>query len=163
MNTRKTLLVNLFAIVLLFASLTSHASDSHHGADHLTVYKSPSCGCCGKWITHMQREGFHLQSNDSQQMQAIKQQLGIRAEYQSCHTAVSDTGYVFEGHIPAKFIARFLQDVPEHALGLSVPAMPVGTPGMEMGAGFMPYKILLLKKDGSSEVYANVASREEQL
>jgi len=75
---------------------------------------------------------------------------------------VSTDGFVFEGHIPAKFIHQFLNEKPENAIGLAVPAMPVGSPGMEVGNKFMPYQVLLLKADGSSEIYADVPTAEKQ-
>ncbi|WP_347331788.1 DUF411 domain-containing protein [Marinimicrobium locisalis] len=131
-------------------------------AKALTIYKSPTCGCCGDWVTHMEEAGFQASTEHPQQMRAIKMQLGIEPEYSSCHTGVSDEGYVFEGHIPAKVVQRFLENPPENALGLAVPRMPVGSPGMEMGERFEPYDVLLLKEDGSSEVYAHIDTAEEQ-
>ncbi len=82
--------------------------------------------------------------------------------YGSCHTAVTENGYVFEGHVPARYIAQFLNDPPAGAVGLSVPAMPVGSPGMEYKDEFMPYQVLLVNKDGSVEVYASVESYQQQ-
>ena len=73
---------------------------------------------------------------------------------QSCHTGVSADGYFFEGHIPAKFVTAFLANPPENAAGLAVPGMPAGSPGMEMGDRFNPYSVILVKKDGTTEVYA---------
>ena len=86
----------------------------------------------------------------------IKETLGIKPEYRSCHTGVSKDGYIFEGHIPSQYVAQFLSEDHPDALGLSVPGMPLGSPGMEVGDRFMPYEVLLLNKDGSSEVYAKV-------
>ena len=81
----------------------------------------------------------------------------------SCHTSVTDDGFVFEGHIPAKFIKKFLAEKPFGARGLAVPAMPTGTPGMEFGDLLQPYKIYLLKTDGSIEIYAEVNTAEDQI
>lgn len=131
-------------------------------ATALTVYKSPTCGCCADWITHVEGAGFDASVEHPQQMRAIKMQLGIAPTYSSCHTGVSEEGYVFEGHVPAKLVRRFLDDPPENALGLAVPRMPVGSPGMEMGDRFEPYDVLLLKEDGSSEIYARIESPSEQ-
>ncbi len=128
----------------------------------LEVYKDPNCGCCQKWINHIDQNGFQSKVINSQNVNVIKQNKGIRPQYRSCHTAISKQGYVFEGHVPAKFIQQFLSEKPDNTLGLSVPAMPIGTPGMEMGDRFMPYQVLLLKADGSSEVYAVINSYEEQ-
>ena len=128
----------------------------------LEVYKSPTCGCCTGWVDHMNESGFKLNAHDMDNLEPVKQAQGISREMRSCHTAVSKEGFVFEGHVPAKFIKRFLAEKPAGARGLAVPAMPVGTPGMEMGNKFMPYQIRLLKTDGSSEVYAKVSSFEQQ-
>jgi len=87
---------------------------------------------------------------------------GIKPNYRSCHTAVTRNGFAFEGHVPAKFIKQFLAEKHNNAIGLSVPAMPVGSPGMEVGERFMPYNVLILFKDGTSEVYAEVKTYEEQ-
>ncbi|WP_369802079.1 DUF411 domain-containing protein [Microbulbifer sp. Q7] len=81
---------------------------------------------------------------------------------QSCHTSVSADGYVFEGHIPAKLIRQFLRNPPAGARGLAVPAMPLGSPGMEVGDRFTPYKVLQLNRDGSTSVYANIDHFEQQ-
>ena len=128
----------------------------------LTVYKSPTCGCCEKWVTHMEEAGFSAVSRHPDNLNALKQQLGIKPGMHSCHTAVSTDGYVFEGHIPARYVQAFLANPPVDAIGLSVPAMPVGSPGMEVGDRFMPYQVLLLKQDGGTEVYAAVATAAQQ-
>jgi len=128
----------------------------------LDVYKSPTCGCCGKWIEHIENSGFEVDIHHPSNLAAVKRKQGIHVRYQSCHTAVSTDGFVFEGHIPAKFIHQFLSQKPKGAIGLAVPAMPVGSPGMEVGNKFKPYQVLLIKVDGSSEIYADVRTAEEQ-
>ncbi len=129
-------------------------------AHELIVYKDPQCGCCGAWAEHMTAAGFKVNTVNSKNMQSIKSQYRVAPNFQSCHTVVdSQTGYVFEGHIPASTITRFLEEKPVDALGLAVPGMPVGSPGMEMGDRFDDYDVLLLKKDGSSEVYEEVRSK----
>lgn len=127
----------------------------------LEVYKSPTCGCCGRWVAHVDA-AFRATVRHPADLDAVKARLGIAPRYRSCHTAVSERGYVFEGHIPVKYIRQFLADPPEDALGLSVPGMPVGSPGMEMGDRFTPYRVLLLKRDGTSTVYATVADADRQ-
>ncbi len=82
---------------------------------------------------------------------------------QSCHTAVTTDGYVFEGHVPAKHMAQFLKNPPSDAIGLAVPGMPVGSPGMEYQNQFMPYQIMQINKDGTTSVYADVESPQQQL
>lgn len=128
----------------------------------LQVYKSPTCGCCGQWVEHMRQAGFTAQVHDEDNLEAIKQNHGLPWNARSCHTAVSAEGYVFEGHVPAGIVKRFLAERPADARGLVVPDMPMGSPGMEMGDKFTPYEVLLLKKNGSTEVYVTVATQEEQ-
>ena len=129
----------------------------------LAVYKDPNCGCCGKWIDYMNNYGFDAKAHDTGQLSSLKQAKGIPANVQSCHTAISSQGFVFEGHIPATYVHQFLNDTPQGAIGLAVPAMPVGSPGMEYGDQFRPYQILLLNKDGSSSVYGEINSLEESV
>jgi hypothetical protein len=128
----------------------------------LTVYKSRTCGCCQKWIDHAEDHGFDINANNVTFMSDLKEDKGIAPNYRSCHTAESKEGYVFEGHVPAKYIKQYLANVPADSIGLSVPGMPVGTPGMEVGDRFMPYRIFLLNGDGTSSIYAEVATYEEQ-
>ena len=129
----------------------------------LSVYKDPNCGCCGKWIDYMNNHGFDAKAHDTNQLSSFKQAKGIPANVQSCHTAISSQGFVFEGHIPATYVYQFLNDTPPDSIGLAVPAMPVGSPGMEYGDQFRPYQVLLLNKDGSSSVYGEVNSLEESV
>ncbi len=131
----------------------------------LTVYKSPSCGCCEQWVFHLKDNQFSPEVEDTDALAAIKVKHGIRPEYQSCHTAVEEQGgYVFEGHVPAHLIQQFLAAPPKGAIGLAVPGMPIGSPGMVMGNRFDDYDVLVLNKDGSSRVYAHIdASTSERL
>ena len=92
-------------------------------------------------------------------MQEIKEKYNIKPEYRSCHTAVSEDGYIFEGHIPSKYITQFLSEKNSDAIGLSVPGLPLGSPGMEVGDRFTPYDVLILYKDGTSKVYAEINQR----
>jgi hypothetical protein len=131
-------------------------------AIELTVYKSRSCTCCQKWVTHVEEQGFDTKLNNITFLSNLKDSKGIPANYRSCHTAESNDGYVFEGHVPAKFIKQYLANIPEGSIGLSVPSMPVGTPGMEVGDRFIPYNILHLNTDGTVTVYKEVLTYEEQ-
>ncbi|MBL4781284.1 MAG: DUF411 domain-containing protein [Porticoccaceae bacterium] len=128
----------------------------------MDLYKSPSCGCCGKWAEHAEHRGFSLTSHHPADLNKLKLERGVAAQYQSCHTAVSAEGFVFEGHIPARFIQQFLAAPPAGAIGLAVPGMPAGSPGMEMGDRFTPYQVLLLKGDGGADVFAEVNTPLEQ-
>lgn len=128
----------------------------------LDVFKSPSCGCCEKWVANLETNGFKSMVHHPLDLNQEKLKRNIAPQYQSCHTAVSNEGYVFEGHVPANLIKRFLAEKPKNALGLAVPGMPAGSPGMEMGDHFTPYDVLLLNADGSSRVYARINSVHDQ-
>lgn len=127
----------------------------------LDVYKSPTCGCCELWVEHVDAQGFKSSVQHPDDMNAIKDKFGIKPEYQSCHTAVSKDGYIFEGHIPARLVKQFLAEKPANAIGLAVPGMPLGSPGMEVGDRITPYDVLVLQKDGTSAVYARVTTLEK--
>ncbi|MBL4743796.1 MAG: DUF411 domain-containing protein [Cycloclasticus sp.] len=122
----------------------------------LDVYKSPTCECCGRWVSHIGNNGIDAATHHPADLNLVKNQLGIRPQYQSCHTGVSKEGYIFEGHIPADVMQRFMKEKPEGVLGLAVPGMPIGSPGMEMGDRRDAYDVLLLNKDGSSTVYQQI-------
>ena len=117
----------------------------------VTVYKSPYCGCCHLWIEHLQQNGFQVTAKDVDDTAPHRQRLGMPAKLGSCHTAVVG-GYVIEGHVPAADIRRLLKEKPK-AVGLAVPGMPLGSPGME-SARPQPYDTLLVLKDGSTKVWA---------
>src|SRR5690606_30903363 len=115
------------------------------GPARVEVWKSPSCGCCADWIAHMRAAGFDVQVHDSGNV-AARARLGLPARYGSCHTALVG-GYVVEGHVPAADVARLLREKPA-ALGLAVPGMPVGSPGMdgpEYGGRRDPFDTLLVE------------------
>lgn len=147
--------------VFLSACSGSDPTDSDKGIA-LEVFKSPTCGCCGKWVSHLEKAGFNPTVRNQSSLDNIKKKFNISAELQSCHTAVTAEGFFFEGHIPAKFIQEFLSNPPEGAVGLAVPGMPAGSPGMEMGDRFSAYSIILIKTDGTREIFANVSSAQEQ-
>lgn len=121
----------------------------------IEVWRSPTCGCCGKWVKHLEANGFAVTVNDAapSTLEEIKRQAGIGENLASCHTAKID-GYVIEGHVPASDIKRLVAEHPD-AIGLTVPNMPIGSPGMEQPGGENePYDVLLVKKDGAVEVFA---------
>jgi len=113
--------------------------------------KSPTCGCCNKWIDHLKANGFGVRSYDTDNVAQHKARLGVPPGYGSCHTAEVD-GYVIEGHVPAREIKRLLKERPR-ARGLVVPAMPVGSPGMEADGCKDPYKVFLVNRNGSTRTY----------
>ena len=143
--------------ILLLVSLGSFEVHSNNvDESQLLIHKTPTCGCCKKWIKHLEEDGFLTLSEDHQSLQEIKEKYNIKPKYRSCHTGVSKDGYIFEGHIPSKYISQFLSEKNPNAIGLSVPGMPLGSPGMEIEGMFTPYNVLILFKDGSSKVYAEV-------
>lgn len=117
----------------------------------IDVYKSPTCGCCNKWIDHLKTNGFTVRSHDTDNVTQHKVRLGVPPGYGSCHTAEVN-GYVIEGHVPAREIKRLLKEKPR-ARGLVVPAMPVGSPGMEADGRKDPYKVFLVNRNGSTRTY----------
>lgn len=122
--------------------------------DTVTLYKSPSCGCCRLWGEHMEGEGFAVVSRDVTDMTAVKDSLGVPSTAGSCHTATVG-GYVVEGHVPAAQVRRLLRDRPD-ARGLAVPGMPLGSPGMEQGPQREAYNVLLLDEQGNTSVYESI-------
>ena len=127
------------------------------------VYKDVNCGCCKDWISHAEDNGLGATAHDVADVALFKDRYGVPNEMRSCHTAVTTDGYVFEGHVPAKHMAQFLENPPAQAIGLAVPGMPVGSPGMEYQNKFEPYQIMQLNKDGTTQVYADIESSQQQL
>jgi len=122
-------------------------------ADEMTVYRSPTCGCCGKWLEHVKQNGFSVKDIVTNDVQAIKNSHGVGAELASCHTAIID-GYVVEGHVPASDINKLLQTKPDIA-GIAAPGMPVGSPGMEMGGKADDYDVIGFDRDGKARVFSS--------
>ncbi len=129
-------LESILAVGLLSVTIQAAATTT------VEVYKSPTCGCCAKWVDHMRDHGFTVKTHDIGNKE-IRKKSGISNSLGSCHTALIN-GYAFEGHVPAPDIIRFLKEKPK-AIGLSVPDMPHGTPGME-GARSDPYSVLMIKE-----------------
>ena len=117
----------------------------------IVVYRSPTCGCCSKWLAHLKTHGFNVHDNVLEDMQHIKDKYGINNSLASCHTAIID-GYIVEGHVPANDIKAMLLKKPE-IKGLAVPGMVVGTPGMEMGDKKTPFNVVAFDKDGQITLY----------
>ena len=121
----------------------------------VTVWKTPTCGCCKDWVIHLRKEGFNVVTNDVPDTAPIRQKLGLPAKFGSCHTAQVG-GYVIEGHVPASEVKRLLREKPA-AIGLAVPGMPVGSPGMEMKGEMTgvrdAFDVVLVTRDGGSRVY----------
>ncbi len=141
----RTMGVLLLSGGLFFMQYASAASE-------IIVWKSPSCGCCEAWIRHMQEHGFTLKVIDENNMHTVKTELGVPRELQSCHSATVD-GYVIEGHVPAADVQRLLEEKPA-VVGLAVPGMPMGSPGME-GPTKVPYQVIAFTQNGETQVFAS--------
>jgi hypothetical protein len=145
------------AVALLGASTTlSPAFALTPGKTLVEVWKTPTCGCCHDWVAHLQANGYEVKTYDISEAAKNRQrtQLGLAEKYGSCHTALVG-GYVLEGHVPAREIQRLLKDRPK-ALGLAVPGMPIGSPGMDgpaYGGRQDRYAVLLVQRDGNASVY----------
>lgn len=143
--------LKLMLSALLLAGCTTIQAENAVADKEMTVYRSPTCGCCGKWIEHVKNNHFTVKDIVSNDMDAIKEKYGIPDKLGSCHTAIVD-GYVIEGHVPAADIQKLLQTKPK-VVGLSAPGMPMGSPGMEMG-GSQDYNVMSFDKDGKVQVFS---------
>ena len=153
MNTLFSASLSFLAALILIGCADSSAQQSKQ-AHRVEVFKNASCGCCGAWVEHLRAAGFVVTTRDVDNLDPIKQEVGVPAGQGSCHTAKVD-GYFVEGHVPAKEIQRLLRERPA-AKGLAVPAMPIGSPGMESPTGeVQPYDVFLVEKNGETRVYAH--------
>lgn len=119
----------------------------------ITVYKSSTCGCCTKWVDHLRVNGFATTVHDMEEMSQLKDELGVPPALRSCHTALAEK-YLIEGHVPASDIRRLLAERPK-AMGLAVPGMPSGTPGMaQPGDKIQDFEVLAFQSDGGTRVFA---------
>lgn len=150
---RRSLLLTAPALLAAATLPAWAATPSAKDLPVLQVWKDPSCGCCKDWISYLQRDGFQVQVFETGNT-AVRKRLGLPQQYASCHTALI-AGYVVEGHVNAREIRRLLTEKPK-AIGLSVPGMPVGSPGMdgpEYGGRQDPYDVVLVLPDGNGRVY----------
>ena len=139
----------MMAVALAAVSYGAHAAQGS-----LTVYQDPNCGCCDGWVEHMREAGFEVNAIKTTQMARVKQQFNVPVALSSCHTGVvHGSGQIVEGHVPAREIHRLLKERPK-ALGLAVPGMPMGSPGMEMGDHRDAYQVIGLRKTGAEQVVA---------
>ena len=141
---------NTFRATLAAGLLT--LSTAAHAAT-MTVHKSAACGCCAKWVEHVEKHGFTVKVVNVDDIMAVKTKAGIPNKLASCHTTMVG-GYVVEGHVPAADIKKLLAQKPK-AIGIAVAGMPMGSPGMEHGGHRQPYQTMLLKVDGTTTVFAS--------
>lgn len=120
-------------------------------AAEVVVYKSPTCGCCSAWAEHMRQSGFTVREVNREDMRRVKAELGVDPDLGACHTAVVGE-YLVEGHVPARDVVRLLREKPD-VMGLAVPGMPAGSPGME-GPRKDPYRVLTFDGEGKTAVWA---------
>jgi hypothetical protein len=123
-------------------------------AKEATVYKDAGCGCCKKWVEHMQKNGWTVTAHDVPDVGVYKKRYGVPDALESCHTAIVTSGYVIEGHVPADLIDKLVAQHPADIVGLAVPGMPSGTPGMETGR-VEKYDVLAFNKAGKTKVFAS--------
>jgi hypothetical protein len=146
-RSRRRLTIALLAAPVIAACTKAIAEPT------IRVWTGPSCGCCHDWVEHMRQSGFNVETFDGGNVEA-RSRLGMPVQYGSCHTGEID-GYVVEGHVPANDILRLLDERPD-AVGVAVPGMPFGSPGMDgpaYGDRRDPYDVLLVRRDGSAEIF----------
>lgn len=153
----KKLSTSLLAFALMFPVASTYLAAQNKSVESelpvVTVYKSPTCGCCGDWVKHMEESGFEVVTQDTHNMNPIKMKAGLTPALASCHTAFVD-GYVVEGHVPASDVKRMLLQRPA-IRGLSAPGMPVGSPGMAMGDRVDAYDVVSFDEQGETEVFSS--------
>jgi hypothetical protein len=150
MNYRNVIAV--IATIILFAI----SSPSQSSGPLVTVFKTPTCSCCGKWVEHLKANGFSVKVQEVNNTAASEKEYRVPRTMASCHTAVVD-GYTIEGHVPGAEIKRLLSERPK-VVGLAVPGMPMGSPGME-GARGEAYSVLSFDESGHTSVYARYPAR----
>lgn len=144
--TKKSRIATLFAPIALIACAQAAAATT------IEVLKNPNCGCCGIWVERMREAGFSVNVTETTDTDAAANAAGVPANLRSCHTATVD-GYAIEGHVPAEDIRRLIASKPD-AIGLAVPGMPLGSPGMEVPGRADTYQVVLIAKDGKHSVFA---------
>jgi hypothetical protein len=159
MMTRSAAVAVVSAVVLAVgvgvAVASSQSGKSAANKPSVAVFKSATCGCCAKWNEHMQTAGYAVTSRDMTDMNAVKDEHRVPSSLRSCHTALVG-GYVIEGHVPVDVVAKLLAERPAGVVGIAVPGMPAGSPGMESPDGFKtPYQVMAFTQDGQSRVYAS--------
>jgi hypothetical protein len=151
-------IVTMFLAIALLVCIAGVKAETLSAAKpvDIIVYRSPTCDCCGKWLKHLQQNNFNVKDIVSNDVQAIKNKYGVSEEMASCHTAVVD-GYVIEGHVPANDIMNLLKTKPK-IVGIAVPGMPKGTPGMEIGGGKEPYNVMSFDRENHYQVFNSYQS-----
>jgi len=148
--TRRSVATLALAAILAWAGSVWTAAQT--AKPQMTVYKSATCGCCSKWVEHMQANGFEVKAVNVDDIDKVKRERGVPADAASCHTAIVN-GYVVEGHVPADAVQKMLKEKPSIA-GIAVPGMPMGSPGMEVPGGQKEaFNIVSFDKSGKTAIY----------
>lgn len=159
----QTLAAFICPLVLFLLAGSAHAQSSFwddydktatEEPTKITVYRSESCGCCKRWIEHLEKHNFVIEDHIVSNPHQVKEALGLPFQLGSCHTAIVND-YVVEGHVPANDIKKLIADNPQHIAGLSVPQMPHGTPGMETGLRYDDFNVLSFSKDNKVNVFSS--------
>ncbi|MEQ8483972.1 MAG: DUF411 domain-containing protein [Pseudomonadales bacterium] len=145
---RKLTILLSVAVAAAAAVVLLQPTAARADGPQITVHKTPWCGCCGDWVEHLRADGFDVTVQEHEDLGPIRTRLEVPMALGSCHTAEVN-GYAIEGHVPASEVRRLLKERPEGVRGLSVPGMPVGSPGMEMGDRQDPYDVLAFGEDGT--------------
>ena len=140
-----------FIVLLIISGAFIYNLQANSTAPTVTVYKSPTCQCCNKWIAYLEDNGFQVKAKNTRQIKSIKDKYGIKGEFASCHTAIIGK-YFVEGHVPAQSINRLLDQKPD-IKGITVPGMPIGSPGMEVGSRVDRYNVIAVSKNGNLSIY----------
>jgi hypothetical protein len=155
------IMIGLMAGMLLTACASPASEQATAGqqatdeqtAREMVVYSSPTCGCCGDWVSYMESHGYTATVENVQDLAAVKEEHNVPRTMQSCHTAIID-GYIIEGHVPVEDVERLLHEQPD-VVGIAVPGMPVGSPGMEIeGAELQPFAVMTFDAAGNTEMYS---------
>jgi len=144
----------ILMVGLVVALLVPQAAALAQQTPAIEVYKTPTCGCCNKWVEHLRNNGFTVRTINLDRLTDVKARHGVPSRVQSCHTGLV-RDYVIEGHVPAANIQRLLKERPSGVLGIAVPGMPIGSPGMEVqGTKAQPYDVVTFDKEGRTNVFA---------
>jgi hypothetical protein len=149
--TGRVALLVLLSASMPLAAQTSKKPAAQAKAVEATVYLTPTCGCCGKWVEHLQAAHFSVKREVTTELEAVPARARVPKHLRSCHTAVIGP-YLVEGHVPVDVVQKMLKEQPKIA-GIAVPGMPIGSPGME-GPNPRPYSIVAFKADGTTYEFA---------
>ena len=151
LKNKRTYILSFMGLLMIVGFIGFNFTNKIAMAEEIMVYKSPTCGCCKKWVTHLEEKGFDVKTKDMADVRPIKNKYGVEQKFQSCHTAKIGK-YFIEGHVPAKDIKRMLKEKPD-IKGLSVPGMVMGSPGME-GHRSDKYNVLAIDENNNATVYS---------